>query len=156
MRKDGIRLAEIAIQAREVFVSQLLSFMNGDGAMAQNSKSTPSFGHWFLHIRKTLRLIGTLLFDPQVGFLRKVLFLVAVVAVVGVLLIPDFFVLAALPLLSPFLDIPAGLIDIAALSALMYGFLRIFPRDVVARHAEALYGPHPDITPHTHIKQVQP
>ena len=124
--------------------------------MAQTAKSTSSFGHWFLHIRKTLRIIGTLLRDPQVAGIRKLLFLATVILVIGVLFIPNFFLFALLPLISPFLDIPAGLIDIAALSAVMFGLLRFFPRDVVAQHAAALYGPHPDIAPHTHIKPVQP
>ena len=128
--------------------------------MSKNSPSTPSFGHWFLHIRKTFRLVGTLLRDPQVAGIRKFLFLAAIIVFAGILIIPDSFVVAALavllPLASPLFDIPAGLIDIAALSAVSYGLLRFFPRDVVARHAEALYGPYPDIAPHTHIKQVHP
>ncbi len=123
------------------------------------AKRPVSLGHWFLHIRKTFRLLGTLLRDPRVSFIRKALFLLAILIFGVVLIIPDSIIIAALavilPLASPFFGIPAGVIDIAALSVVMYGMLMFFPRDIVAQHAAQLYGPHPDISPHTLTKENQ-
>jgi hypothetical protein len=125
-------------------------------ATARSSSHVPGFGHWFLHVRKTLRLLGALLRDPRVPGIRKFFFLAAVVIFGVVLLIPDSIIVAALGIILPFagplIGIPPGLIDIAALSVAMYGLLSFFPRAVVDEQAHRLYGPNPDIVPHTHAR----
>lgn len=124
--------------------------------MARSSSRTPGFGHWFLHIRKTLRLLGALLRDLRVPFIRKFFFIASVIIFGVVLLIPDSIIVAALGVLLPFagplVGIPPGLIDIAALSVAMYGLLSFFPHAVVEEQAHRLYGPHPDIVPHTQAR----
>ncbi len=121
--------------------------------MAGSSHKHPGLGHWLLHIRKTFRLIGALLRDPQVAFIRKFLFVATMLIFCGLLIIPDSFIVAALglalPIISPVVGVPAGLIDIAAVAFVSYGLLRFFPRAAVEEHAVALYGPAPDISPHT-------
>jgi hypothetical protein len=128
----------------------------GVSRMARSSSRAPGFGHWFLHIRKTFRLLGALLRDPRVPGIRKFFFLATVVIFGVVLLIPDSIIVAALGIILPFagplIGIPPGLIDIAALSVASYGLLRFFPRAVVDEQAQRLYGPHPDIVPHTQAR----
>ena len=113
----------------------------------------PKFRHWLLHIRKTLRLLGALMHDPLVPGFRKFLFVAAMVVFGGLLLIPDSIIVAALaallPVVGPLFGIPAGLVDIAALSAFTYTLLNFFPRAIVDEHAHELWGPNPDIRPHT-------
>lgn len=120
------------------------------------SKRPVSFSHWTLHIRRTLRLLGALLRDPHVSFFRKALFMLTTIVFGVILFIPDSIIVAflatVLPIASPLLGIPAGIIDIAALSAAMYLLLDFFPRDIVNQHAVQLYGPRPDIRPHVHVK----
>jgi len=122
--------------------------------MASSTKGhPPGLGHWLLHIRKTFRLLGALLRDPQVAFIRKFLFVATIVIFGGLLIIPDSLIVAALglvlPVVGPAVGVPAGLIDIAALAFVSYGLLRFFPRTAIEQHAVELYGPTPDIVPHT-------
>ena len=116
-------------------------------------RQKPTLKHWFSHIGKTLRLLWSLLRDPRVSLFRKLAFIGLIVVFGVVLFIPDSLIVGALalilPVLSPFVGIPEGVIDVAALSFVLFWMLRIFPQDVVEDNAERLYGPEPDIRPHT-------
>lgn len=115
----------------------------------EKTTSKPGFGHWMLHIRKTLRLMGALLRDPRVGWFRKLLFVGAIILFGVVLLIPDSIIATvALPLVGLIFGLPAGLVDIAALATLAYGLLNFFPKAIVREQTARLYGPSPDLKPH--------
>jgi hypothetical protein len=130
-------------------------------APPQRTQGHPSFGHWLFHVRKTTRLYGTLLHDPRVALWRKIFFVGAIIVFGIVLIIPDSIIIGALSLLlpvaGPAFGIPAGITaDVAALAIVLYAFLRIFfPRQIVHEHAVELYGPYPDIRPHT-MNQTTP
>lgn len=122
------------------------------GGPSSSAGRTVSLGHWLLHLRKNVQLLVVVFRDSRVPFWRKASF-VAVVLLFGVvLIIPDSLLIAALaailPLASPLLGIPTGIIDLAAVVTLTYLLLRFFPRDIVAQHALQLYGPQPDLRPH--------
>lgn len=125
-------------------------------APPQRTQGHPSFGHWLFHVRKTVRLYGTLMRDPRVALWRKIFFVGAIIIFGVVLLIPDSLIIGALgivlPVAGPAFGIPAGITaDVAALAIALYAFLRVFfPKQIVQEHAVALYGPYPDISPHTH------
>jgi hypothetical protein len=116
-------------------------------------RQKPTLKHWFAHVGKTLRLLWSLLRDPRVSVFRKIAFIGLIIIFGVVLFIPDSLIVGALalllPALSPFVGVPEGVIDVAALAFVLYWTLRIFPQDVVQDNAERLYGPEPDIRPHT-------
>ncbi|MBA3824143.1 MAG: hypothetical protein H0X24_09645, partial [Ktedonobacterales bacterium] len=98
--------------------------------MAQPS-GRPSLWHWVTHVRKTFRLLGSLVADRRVPFIRKVLFFLFVIVFGVVLIIPDSIIIAAIALganvAAPLVGIPIGVIDVALLATVLYGLLNFFP-----------------------------
>ena len=126
--------------------------------MAQPATRRPSLWHWLTHIRKTFRLIGTLLRDSRVAFIRKVFFILFVIVFGVILFIPDSIIIGALAVVvniaAPFLGLSVGVVDVALLATIMYGLLRFFPHAIVAEQTARLYGPTPDLRPH--LENVPP
>jgi hypothetical protein len=133
------------------------SIEKGLPLMAQ-TKGRPSLVHWMTHIRKTLRLLGTLVTDRRVPVLPKALFFLFVIVFGVVLIIPDSIIIAAIALganvAAPLVGIPVGVIDVALLATAMYGLLSFFPHDLVVEHSTQLYGPSPDVRPH--LEKIPP
>src|SRR6267142_3224223 len=93
----------------------------------------------FLHGRKTFKLIGVLMTDRRVPVVRKTLFVVSIVVLLGILVFPDafgeVFLSTILPLLGTVLGIPidAGF-DWLAFALLLVNLLRFFPKEIVDEH----------------------
>jgi hypothetical protein len=127
--------------------------------MAQ-SKGRPSLLHWLTHVRKTLRLLGTLVADQRVPFIRKAFFFLFIIVFGVLLFIPDSIIIGAIAIganvASPLVGIPVGVIDVALLSAIMYGLLNFFPHDLVVEHSQQMFGPTPDVRPHLEATPPHP
>lgn len=98
----------------------------------------------FFHCIKTVRLLGSLLTDRRVPFLRKVLFIGSIAAVLVVLFFPDLlgeFVLSTvLPIVGTALGIPldAGM-DWVAFAFVVVSLLRFFPPELVSEHYRQIF-----------------
>lgn len=99
----------------------------------------------FFHFIKTGRLIGRLFKDRRVSIIRKVLFIVIILALLAILAFPDTIdeigLSFALPLLGTILGIPldAGF-DWIVFALASVSLLRIFPAEIVAEHYQQLFG----------------
>ena len=98
----------------------------------------------FLHGIKTFRLLGTLLREPRIPAMRKILFLGSVGALVAILFFPDLFsetiLSVVLPLVGTVLGVPldAG-VDWIAFSLLLVNMLRFFPSEIVSEHYRNIF-----------------
>jgi hypothetical protein len=98
----------------------------------------------FLHAIKTLRLLATLVREPRIPVMRKVLFLFSVAALLVILLIPDVIDNAILGTILPFVGIFLGVpldtgVDWVAFSLLIVSLLRFFPAEVVSEHYRNIF-----------------
>ena len=96
------------------------------------------------HFFKTLRLVGTILWDRRVPLLRKGVFVGGIVLLLVLLLFPEVIgdgatLLAALfPLLG--VEIPAeGTLDWLAFALASFSLLSVFPKEIVGEHYERLF-----------------
>lgn len=98
----------------------------------------------FLHFIKTGKLIDALYRDRRVALWRKIAFLVVIIAMLVVLLFPDFFdevfLSVVLPFLGTLLGIPidAGF-DWMAFALLSVNLLRIFPAEILSEHYRQIF-----------------
>ena len=98
----------------------------------------------FFHFIKTGKLIGALSRDRRVAVWRKIAFFGVLIALLAILLFPDFFdeavLSVVLPLVGTVLGIPldAGL-DWTAFALLSVNLLRIFPAEVVGEHYQQIF-----------------
>ena len=119
----------------------------------QNSSAAPDFRgkrarpkrlDIFFHIKKTFRLIGSLLADPRIPLWRKALFFTSIVGLLVVLLFPDilgeFVMSTVVPLAGTVIGIPidAGF-DWVAFALAIITLLRFFPADLVAEHYRQVF-----------------
>src|SRR5713226_7639195 len=98
----------------------------------------------FLHATKTLRLLATLVREPRIPAVRKVLFLFSVAALIVILLIPDVIDNTILGTILPFVGIFLGVpldagVDWVAFSLLIVSLLRFFPAEVVSEHYRNIF-----------------
>lgn len=96
------------------------------------------------HLFKTIRLVGSVLWDKRVSFLRKAAFVVGIGVLLVLLLFPEALgdgatLLAALfPLLG--VEIPAeGALDWLAFALASFSLLSVFPKEIVGEHYEQLF-----------------
>lgn len=96
------------------------------------------------HLFKTIRLVGSVLWDKRVSFLRKAAFVVGIGVLLVLLLFPETLgdgatLLAALfPLLG--VEIPAeGALDWLAFALASFSLLSVFPKEIVGEHYEQLF-----------------
>ncbi|HEU5227844.1 MAG TPA: hypothetical protein VFU49_08540 [Ktedonobacteraceae bacterium] len=98
----------------------------------------------FLHGVKTSKLIGALLKDRRVPIARKLLFLGAIAALLGILLFPDAFNEAFLSIVMPVVGTVLGVpldagFDWMAFSLVVVNLLRFFPAAMVAEHYREIF-----------------
>ncbi len=99
----------------------------------------------FFHAIKTFKLIGSLLIDPRVPLLRKLLFLGSIGVLLAILIFPDTLnevvLSTVLPLVGTVLGVPidAGM-DWIAFALLVVNFLHFFPEDLVSEHYQQIFG----------------
>jgi hypothetical protein len=98
----------------------------------------------FLHLTKTARLLVTLIREPRIPVVRKVLFLSSVIALLLILLFPDVIDNVILGTILPFVGVLLGVpldagVDWVAFSLLVVSLLRIFPDDVVSEHYRYIF-----------------
>jgi hypothetical protein len=98
----------------------------------------------FLHATKTVRLLATLMREPRIPVIRKLLFLGSIIVLLLILLFPDIadsvLLGAILPFVGIFLGVPldAG-VDWVAFSLLVVSLLRFFPAEVVSEHYRNIF-----------------
>ena len=112
--------------------------------IVKKSSAYPRRRDIFFHFGKTGKLIGALFTDPRVPLVRKVVFLVAVVALLVALMFPDAIgelgLSAVLPLIGTVAGVPidAGF-DWTAFALLAVNLLHVFPAYIVAEHYNNIF-----------------
>jgi hypothetical protein len=104
----------------------------------------PKWGALLIHLRKTFALIGAVLGDPRVHWIRKTLFLGTIAALVAALIggdaVNDFLDGLVFPIFGNVLGIPIdGTFDWIALSVAAYNLLKLFPPEIVGEHYDRLF-----------------
>ena len=104
----------------------------------------PKWGALLIHLRKTVALIGAVLGDPRVHWIRKTVFLgtiaVLVAALIGGDAVNDFVDGLFLPFFGNVLGIPIdGTFDWVFLSVFAYNLLKLFPPEIVGEHYDRLF-----------------
>lgn len=94
---------------------------------------------FFFHAVKTFKLIGALLADGRVPFLRKVLFIGSIAGLLVVLFFPDLLGETIMSTILPFVGTVLGVpidagFDWIAFALLMVSLLRFFPAEMVSEH----------------------
>jgi hypothetical protein len=98
----------------------------------------------FIHLIKTLKLIGALLNDRRIPFIRKILFFGSILFLLALLLFPDafgeVFLTVVLPVLGTILGVPldAGF-DWIVFAIAIVGLLRVFPAEMVSEHYQRIF-----------------
>jgi hypothetical protein len=98
----------------------------------------------FFHFIKTGKLVGALSRDRRIAIWRKIIFFSAIIALLVVLLFPDFIdeavLSVVLPIVGTFLGIPldAGF-DWMAFALFSVSLLHIFPAEVVTEHYQKIF-----------------
>ena len=100
----------------------------------------------FLHLPKTVRLIGALLRDRRIPLTRKLLFFSSIALLLVVLFFPDLFsegiLSVALPFVGTLLGIPIDVgFDWIALAMLLVNLLHVFPPAIVSEHYQRIFHP---------------
>jgi len=110
--------------------------------------STPRPHPWelLLHPFRTLRFVNALRRDPRVPFLRKLLYVGPIAALLLALLMPEGIVAAAvsvlLPVIGPAISLPAdAAVDWLGLAVAAYGLLGILPQAIVAEQHGHIFHP---------------
>lgn len=96
------------------------------------------------HLFKTIRLVGTVLWDRRVSLLRKGAFLGGIGVLLALLLVPEVLADGA-TLLSPLfaligVELPAeGAMDWLAFTLASFSLLQVFPKEILGEHYEQLF-----------------
>jgi hypothetical protein len=99
----------------------------------------------FFHGIKTVKFIGSLIKDPRIHIVRKILFFSTIIILLAILAFPDFFeevgLSIVLPLIGTLLGVPldAGF-DWIAFALVVVSLLRIFPAEIVGEHYQQIFG----------------
>ncbi len=107
-------------------------------------RERPGVFEMLTHFGRTLRLAGALLRDGRVSFLRKLVFIVPLLAVLVALLAPETAIAgvmsAILPVVGPAVDIPAdAALDWISLGLLGFGLMRVFPLAILDEHYQRIF-----------------
>lgn len=106
--------------------------------------SHPKRHELFFHGVKTFKLVGSLVKDPRVPIVRKLLFFGAIGALIVIMFVPDLlseFVLSTvLPVVGTVTGIPldAGM-DWLAFAFVVVNLFRFFPSEVVSEHYRRIF-----------------
>ena len=104
----------------------------------------PSGFALLIHLIKTLKLIGALLKDRRVPFVRKILFFGSILFLLVLLLFPDIFgevfLSFVMPVVGTILGVPvdAGF-DWVVFAIAVVGLLRVFPPEMVSEHYQRIF-----------------
>ena|ERR1051326_1428507 len=96
------------------------------------------------HLPKTIRLVGTILWDGRVSLLRKGAFLGGIGLLLVLLFVPELVADGA-TLLSPLfsligVELPAeGAMDWLAFTLASFSLLKVFPTEILGEHYERLF-----------------
>jgi hypothetical protein len=96
------------------------------------------------HLPKTIRLVGTVLWDRRVSLLRKGAFVGGMGLLLVLLLVPEL-VGDGVTLLSPLfaligVELPAeGALDWLAFTLASFSLLKLFPKEILGEHYEQLF-----------------
>lgn len=98
----------------------------------------------FFHFIKTGKLIGALSRDQRIAAWRKIVFFGALIALLALLLFPDFFDEVVLSVILPFIGTILGIpldagFDWLAFALVSVNLLRIFPAEVVGEHYQQIF-----------------
>ncbi len=118
--------------------------MMGNSTTGTTTQVKPKQLALLFHIRKTVSLIGAVLSDPRVHWIRKTLFLstiaVLVAALIGGDAVSEFVEGVIFPLFGNLLGIPVdGTFDWVLLSVAAYNLLKLFPAEIVGEHYDRLF-----------------
>lgn len=98
-----------------------------------------------LHMRKSFKLIGSLMSDPRIALWRKMFFFGFIALLLILLFFPDllgeFVMNTVLPLVGNLIGIPldAGF-DWAAFILAIPVLLRLFPANLISEHYRSIFG----------------
>jgi hypothetical protein len=113
------------------------------GANQRRTSTPPNPLQLLLHVGKTARLAGALLRDVRVSVFRKIFFLSAIAALIGLLFATDavtVVVESAIPLFGPLVGLPAdAAFDWVAVAVIAFNLLRVFPAQIVGEHYDRLF-----------------
>jgi len=118
-----------------------------DGKTTANaSDSAPGAGEMLLHPGKALRFVFSMLRDPRVSVIRKLVFIVPIVFLFMALLAPETIlgVIAGtiLPVAGEVLSVPVDVsVDWVTLAIIGFALLRIFPPHIVSEYHQRLFHP---------------
>jgi hypothetical protein len=113
--------------------------------MKKSSKSAfPRRRDIFFHFIKTGKLIAALFTDRRVPLVRKILFVVIVVALLLILIFPDAVGEIGLSVVLPFVGTVLGVpidagFDWTAFALLAVNLLHVFPSHLVAEHYDDIF-----------------
>ena len=118
--------------------------MVGKSSTGTSTAVKPKAWALIIHLRKTFSLIGAVLSDPRVHWIRKTLFLGTIAALIAALVggdaVTEFLDGLFLPVFGNLLGIPIdGTFDWIALSVAAYNLLKLFPPEVVGEHYDRLF-----------------
>jgi len=118
--------------------------MMGNSTAGATTQVKPRQWALIIHFRKTFSLIGAVLSDSRVHWIRKTLFLGTIAALVAALIggdaVSEFLDGLFFPLFGNLLGIPIdGTFDWIALSVAAYNLLKLFPAEIVGEHYDRLF-----------------
>ncbi len=98
----------------------------------------------FFHAIKTSKLVGALTTDRRVPVVRKIIFYIIILAMLSILLFPDFFDEAILSIILPVAGTVLGIpldagFDWLAFALAAVSLLKLFPEEVVREHYSRLF-----------------
>ena len=111
----------------------------------QTQRTQPRRRDIFLHVGKTLKLIGGLITDRRVPLWRKLVFFIAIGGLLAILFFPDLFsetfLSVVLPVVGTFAGVPidAGF-DWMAFALISVNLLKFFPAELVAEYYRRNFG----------------
>jgi len=124
-------------------MSQLPRRTDGDGTV-EAPDSRPGAGEMLLHPGRTFKFLISLLRDPRVSVVRKLVFLVPIALLILALLAPETIlgVIAGtvLPVAGEVLSLPLDVsVDWITLAVIAFALLRIFPPHIVSEYHQRLF-----------------
>lgn len=126
---------------RQVLNSPMLGTPWGPG----RERTRPKRRDIFLHVVKTLKLIGALMTDRRVPLWRKMFFFGSIAGLLIILLFPDALneavLSTVLPLAGTVLGVPLDVgFDWMAFAFAVVTLFHLFPAELVAEHYRQIFG----------------
>ena len=108
--------------------------------------SRPHPWEMVIHPFKTVGFINDLAKDRRISWIRKALYVVPIILLIGALLLPESILAAAVevavPVIGPLADLPAdAVVDWAFIGLAAYALLGILPQAIVSQHHAERFHP---------------